>query len=118
MGAGFAVTEVVDMDVALHGKRFMVAEFALVAAVAVGIALISTVGWARVYAGLIGLNCLTFMVLAAVRPRREAGDRKGIRRLTAYAMVLLFAPLVFPLAAVLERPMDGRVPGELPRAQT
>ncbi len=112
----FAVTNVVDMDVALHGKRFIVAEFAFVSVVAIGIALVSTVGWARVYAAFIAINCLTFMVLAAVRPRREAGDRKGVYLLTAYAVLLLFVPLVFPIAAVLSR--GETAPAELPRART
>ncbi len=118
MSGRFAVTEVVDMDVALHGRRFIVAEFAFVSAVAIGIALVSTVGWARVYAAFIALNCLTFMVLAAVRPRRDAGDLQGIYLLTAYAMLLLFVPLVFPVAALLGRTKDATGPGALPRART
>jgi hypothetical protein len=97
------VTDVVDMDVALHGKRFIVGEFIFVTAVAVIIALVSTVEWARIYAALIAVNCATFAVLAAVRPRREAPDLKGVYLLTAFALALLFVPLYFPLAAIAQR---------------
>ena len=102
------VTDVVDMDVALHGKRFIVTEFALVTAVAVFIALVATVEWARVYALLIGVNCATFATLAAVRPRREAPALKGVYVLTLFALALLFVPLYFPLAAIVQRRSHGQ----------
>jgi len=111
----FTVTDVVDMDVALHGRRFIVIEFALVTAVAAAIAVVSSVEWARVYAAFIAVNCATFMVLAAVRPRRQAPELKGVYLLTAYAMLLLFVPLYFPIAAVFT---GARERAELRRART
>jgi hypothetical protein len=99
----FQVRDVVDMDVALHGKRFIVAEFALVAAVGCTVALVAASPWARVYAALFALNCLTFGWLAAVRPRRDPPGLRGVYALTGFAMLLLFVPLLFPLAAVLQR---------------
>jgi hypothetical protein len=97
------VTDVVDMDVALHGKRFIVTEFAVVAIFALGIALVASVAYARVYAVLFAMNCATFAVLAASRPRREAPVLRSVYALTAYAMALLFVPLLFPVAAVMQR---------------
>jgi hypothetical protein len=55
------------------------------------------------YAALIAVNCMTFMVLAAARPRREAPPVRSVYGLTGFAMVLLFVPLLFPLAAVFQR---------------
>lgn len=99
----FSVTDVVDMDVALHGKRFIVAEFAIVAALAVAIAIVSSMSWARVYAALFALNCMTFAWLAVARPRRERPALVSVYVLTGFAIVLLFLPLLFPLAAALQR---------------
>ena len=99
----FTVREVVDMDVALHGKRFIVSEFAFVTVVAVAIALISSMLPVRAYAAFVAVNCATFMVLAARRPRGEAPTLVSVYVLTAFALVLLFVPLFFPLAAVLQR---------------
>jgi hypothetical protein len=102
------VTDVVDMDVALHGKRFIVSEFAAVTFIAVAIAIFSSVPWFRVYAAFVAANCSTFAALAAVRPRRVAPSLKGIYWLTAYALALLFVPLYFPIAALVQRRSDGQ----------
>lgn len=101
--SGFQVSDVVDMDVALHGRRFIVTEFALVATVALVIAVVATVPWARVYAGVFALNCVTFTWLAAVRPRRRPPQLRSVYALTGFAMLLLFVPFVFPVAALLQR---------------
>ncbi len=97
------VTDVVDMDVALHGKRFIVTEFAVVAAFALGIALVASIAYARVYAVLFAINCATFAYLAASRPRREAPTIRSVYALTGAAMALLFVPLLFPITAVVQR---------------
>lgn len=98
----FVVRDVVDMDVALHGKRFIVSEFALVTVVAVAIALVSSMQPVRAYAAFVAVNCATFVVLAAMRPRREPPTLGSVYALTAFALVLLFIPVLFPLAAVLQ----------------
>jgi hypothetical protein len=99
----FRVRDVVDMDVALHGKRFIVTEFVLVAAVGCAIALVAASPWARVLAALVAVNCITFAWLAAARRRREAPSVGSVYALTGLAMVLLFVPLLFPVAAVWQR---------------
>lgn len=105
MMRSFNVRDVVDMDVALHGRPFIVTEFALVtalAAVIAGIEIHINVLTA-LYATVVALNCATFMVLAATRPRLAAPALPSVYWLTFLALVLLFIPLIFPLAALLQR---------------
>ena len=101
----FQVRDVVDTDVALHGRRFIVTEFALVALVAVAIAAIEVRVDAAtaVYAAVVGINCVTFMFLAATRPRLASSALPSVYWLTFLALVLLFVPLVFPAAALIQR---------------
>ena len=105
MMRSFNVRDVVDMDVALHGRAFIVTEFAVVAALAAviaGIEIHINVPTA-LYATVIALNCATFTVLAATRRRVAAPGLPSVYWLTFLALGLLFIPLVFPVAALQQR---------------
>lgn len=109
----FVVRDVVDMDVALHGRRFIVGEFALMVASGLAFAGLELYlgAWrgpivpfqvlTGAYASLVTFNCLTFLVLAlgATKQPSTPMAMRSVLWLTAYAVLLLFVPLVFPLTA-------------------
>ncbi len=112
----FTVRDVVDMDVALHGRRFIVAEFVLMVAFGVGFASLELyLGLLRgpfvayqavtgVYGALVAINCLTFLLLArASRPPDTTLEKRSILWLTAFAVMLLLVPIAFPVTAALQR---------------
>lgn len=116
----FDVAEAVDMDVAYHGNRFIVAEFAAVALLGLALAgLELDLGLLRAHpdaahwlAGLyflsFAVNATTFSVLAARAPRRprDSFGAPGIVWLTLVAVLVILVPLVLPLVAML--PGRGR----------
>jgi hypothetical protein len=113
------VRDVVRMDTALNGARFIIIEFALATALAV------VIGSFVLFAGtpkgslsvilaacfffLWGLNALTFLLLALSivrrgdRAHRADYSRRVIRIYGLWAIGLILVPLVFPLLAVRQR---------------
>lgn len=115
----FMVREVVDMDVALHGKRFIVGEFILMSTLGLGFAGLELylgalrahmVGYQLVtaaYVSFVTINCLTFLLLALRSERQSAPAMRSVLWLTAAAVVLLALPLVFPLVAAWQASTTG-----------
>lgn len=116
---GFMVRDVVDMDVALHGRRFIVVEFVLMIAFGLGFAgleiylgtmrgsLISYQLLTGIYVALVTVNCVTFLVLALTSRKPSPPATRRALWLTAAALVLLAAPLAFPLIATLQTTTSG-----------
>jgi hypothetical protein len=115
-----AVHEPVRLDIAYHGARFIIIEFTLATAICLGLVTLEAVAYVtrgRAAANLVGgalflscgLNAVTFLALAVTIGRRERGslrqDYPGgwIALYTVEAVVLLLAPLVFPLVALMQR---------------
>jgi hypothetical protein len=110
-----AVREPVRMDLTYHGVRFIIAEFAITTAVFVGLAIyfgtapVAThLFWASAV-GLLGVNSLTFLLLAWEIARRHGIPARttytgwGIFVYTVEAVVLLLVPFVFPVLAFTQR---------------
>lgn len=115
---GFMVRDVVDMDVALHGRRFIVGEFVLMSLFGLGFAGMQVyVGAMRgpihalqlttgFYVAFVTLNCLTFLVLALGAKKPTVPAMRSVLWLSAAALVLLAVPVAFPLLAAREAAMS------------
>lgn len=117
----FRVRDVVDMDVALHGRRFIVIEFVLMVAFGFAFAGMElylgglrghVVGYQLVtaaYVAFVTVNCATFLVLAVGACKPSAPDMRSVYWLTVAALVLLALPLAFPVAAARQAATVKRV---------
>ncbi len=113
------VRDLVRMDMALNGARFIILEFALATALAVMIgSFVLLAGTPQgslsvVLAGLFflscGLNSLTFLLLALSivrrgdRARKADYSRRVITVYSLWAIGLILVPFVFPLLSVHQR---------------
>ena len=113
------VRDLVRMDVALNGARFIIIEFALTTVLA------AVIGSFVLFAGMpegsvsvilaglyflsCGLNSLTFLLLALSivrhgdRAHKADYNRRVIGAYSLWAIGLILVPLVFPLLAVYQR---------------
>jgi hypothetical protein len=120
----FMVREVVDMDVALHGRRFIVVEFVLMVAFGLAFAGLEIfLGAVRgpivagdlvtaVYVSFVTINCITFLLLALDTEQPATPAMRSIMWLTVAAVVLLGVPLVFPIAAAWQAAISRTSPVE------
>jgi hypothetical protein len=120
-GASLAVREPVRMDVAYHGARPIIVEFAAATVLLVGLSALQFVlaltradaathwQWTAIF-GVWALNALTFMLLAregarsGTIPPREHFTHWSIFVATVESLLLLLLPLVFPVLALIQRP--------------
>ncbi len=118
-GRGIEVRDLVRMDVALNGARFIIVEFILATAFVVVIGLFVlfagtpkgslSVLLASGFFFSCGLNSLTFLLLALSILRRGDNahkadyDRRVMRVYGLWAIGLLLVPLAFPLLALHQR---------------
>jgi Ca2+/Na+ antiporter len=115
----FSVREPVRIDLAYHGARFIIGEFAIATLLSFALAagelalyLFSDHEPLQLLGGIFFLSCmlnsLTFLLIAINTVRRHHGASRSDYRhwqillYTIFVVILLLAPLVFPLLAIVQ----------------